>query len=76
MICMKMVLSRSIESSQVAAMVGVRKLLDFLFTQRELRILDDIMPESTRRKREEELEIKSKDKVVDPFFSFPSPILF
>lgn len=30
-------------------MVGIRKSLDFLFTRRELKILDDIMPEMTRR---------------------------
>ncbi|KAG1685793.1 Sodium-driven chloride bicarbonate exchanger [Nymphon striatum] len=40
----------------VAAMVAIRKLLDFLFTQNELKILDDVMPEPTKRKREEEQE--------------------
>jgi sodium bicarbonate transporter 10 len=35
-------------------MIIIRKLLDFLFTQRELKILDDIMPETSRRKEEEE----------------------
>ncbi|XP_074604293.1 na[+]-driven anion exchanger 1 isoform X2 [Brevipalpus obovatus] len=35
-------------------MIGIRKALDFLFTQRELKVLDDVMPESTRRKQEEE----------------------
>lgn len=46
-------------------MIGVRKLLDFMFTQRELGILDHVMPESTRRKREEELKKKSNAKVWD-----------
>ncbi|RWS31538.1 sodium bicarbonate cotransporter 3-like isoform X9 [Leptotrombidium deliense] len=40
-------------------MIGVRKCLDFcFFTQRELKILDDVMPESTKRKKEEEKEEK------------------
>lgn len=38
----------------------IRKLLDFVFTRQELKILDDIMPESTKRKREEEKELKKK----------------
>lgn len=39
-------------------MIVVRKLLDYVFTQRELKILDDIMPESTKRKDEEERIVK------------------
>ena len=35
-------------------MIGIRKLLDFVFTQRELKILDDVMPESAKRSKEEE----------------------
>ncbi|XP_055933455.1 sodium bicarbonate cotransporter 3-like isoform X2 [Argiope bruennichi] len=38
----------------LVVMIGVRKLLDFLFTQRELKILDDVMPESAKRSKEEE----------------------
>lgn len=34
-------------------MIGIRKLLDFVFTREELIELDDIMPESTKRKIEE-----------------------
>jgi len=34
-------------------MIGVRKLLDFVFTRRELKILDDVMPEHTRKAIEE-----------------------
>ncbi|CAM1326879.1 SLC4A7 (predicted) [Pycnogonum litorale] len=44
----------------VAAMIGVRKLLDFVFTQRELKILDDVMPESTKKKHDDEEDGKSK----------------
>ncbi|XP_037039842.1 electroneutral sodium bicarbonate exchanger 1 isoform X11 [Bradysia coprophila] len=36
-------------------MVGIRKSLDFVFTRRELKILDDIMPEITRRAAAEDL---------------------
>ncbi|RWS12874.1 sodium bicarbonate cotransporter 3-like protein [Dinothrombium tinctorium] len=48
----------------LVVMIGVRKSLDFcFFTQRELKILDDVMPESTRRKKEEEkVEKESKDQ--------------
>jgi hypothetical protein len=35
-------------------MMGVRKLLDFVFSENELKILDDILPE---HKRKEKLEI-------------------
>ncbi|KAH6939873.1 hypothetical protein HPB50_021919 [Hyalomma asiaticum] len=38
----------------LVVMIGVRKLLDFIFTQRELKVLDDIMPEHTKKKREED----------------------
>lgn len=34
-------------------MIGVRKLLDWVFTQRELKILDDTLPEFSRKKRME-----------------------
>lgn len=37
-------------------MIGIRKSLDFLFTQRELKILDDVMPES-KRSEEDETEL-------------------
>ena len=30
-------------------MIGIRKSLDLMFTQRELKILDDIMPETTKK---------------------------
>lgn len=38
----------------------MRKSLDFVFTRRELSILDDVMPESTKRKWEEEKRRKSQ----------------
>lgn len=36
----------------VLALVGVRKLMDFVFSRYELDILDDIMPESKKREKE------------------------
>lgn len=51
-------------------MIGVRKLLDYVFTKAELRILDDILPEFNRKQKialEEEL-----DKQVGYYnFGFP-----
>lgn len=40
----------------------VRKCLDFVFTRQELKILDDVLPESTRRSR---LEEKEKEKEAE-----------
>lgn len=45
---------------QLVVMIVVRKLLDFFFTQRELKILDDVMPESNKRKQEEEARQKAE----------------
>lgn len=39
----------------LVVMIGIRKALDCIFTQRELKILDDIMPEISRRAPVEDL---------------------
>ena len=39
---------------QLVVMIGIRKCLDWVFTQRELKILDDTLPEFSRRKQEED----------------------
>lgn len=39
-------------------MIGIRKALDFLFTQRELKILDDIMPEMTKRNQHDMMDVE------------------
>ncbi|XP_053675321.1 electroneutral sodium bicarbonate exchanger 1 isoform X2 [Anopheles nili] len=39
----------------LVVMIGVRKSLDYIFTKRELKILDDIMPEMTKRARADDL---------------------
>lgn len=44
-------------------MMGVRKLLDCLFTQRELRILDDVMPESISRQSDEEISLEVRESI-------------
>ncbi|XP_077297815.1 na[+]-driven anion exchanger 1 isoform X2 [Arctopsyche grandis] len=37
----------------LVVMIGIRKSLDCLFTRRELKILDDVMPEMTKRNEED-----------------------
>lgn len=38
-------------------MLGIRKALDCIFTKRELKILDDIMPEMSRKGHVEDEEV-------------------
>jgi sodium bicarbonate transporter 10 len=45
----------------VLALVGVRKLMDYIFTQKELSYLDDIMPEITKRSKEDCKNHESND---------------
>lgn len=42
---------------QVLALVFIRKLLDFIFSKRELSWLDDLMPESKKKKLEDSEEV-------------------
>lgn len=49
----------------LVVMIGVRKALDYVFTQRELKILDDIMPEMARRASVESKKKSDKDKEVN-----------
>ena len=37
----------------VLALVGARRLMDYLFTQRDLEYLDDVMPEVVKKEIEE-----------------------
>lgn len=39
----------------LVVMIGIRKSLDCIFTHRELKILDDIMPEMSKRAEVEDL---------------------
>lgn len=43
-------------------MIGVRKCLDWVFTQRELKILDDTLPEFSRKKRMESDDDDDEDE--------------
>ncbi|KAF6214608.1 hypothetical protein GE061_009351 [Apolygus lucorum] len=38
----------------LVVMIGIRKSLDFFFTRRELKILDDVMPDTIKRAQEDE----------------------
>lgn len=40
----------------LVVMIGIRKSLDFVFTRRELKILDDVMPEFSKKHKNEDLE--------------------
>lgn len=40
----------------LVVMIGIRKALDLVFTRRELKILDDIMPEMTKRHEHDALK--------------------
>jgi sodium bicarbonate transporter 10 len=41
-------------------MIGIRKSLDFMFSRRELKILDDVMPETTKRTEEERRQLEGE----------------
>jgi len=59
----------------LVVIIVVRKLLDFLFSQRELKILDDIMPEGSKKhKSDEEEELTTKDFVFDAKGVKPIPL--
>lgn len=57
-------------------MIGIRKLLDFVFTQRELKILDDVMPESAKRSKEEEQKKLEEEMHVSKPDKFYLPLRF
>lgn len=43
-------------------MIAVRKLLEFVFTRRELKILDDVLPEHKRKEIEEKKNVDDETK--------------
>jgi sodium bicarbonate transporter 10 len=45
-------------------MIGIRKSLDFVFSRRELKILDDIMPETTKRTEEERRQLEGEVRLL------------
>lgn len=48
---------------QVLALVFVRKLMDCIFSKRELSWLDDLMPESKKKKLEDADEVTESSLV-------------
>ena len=40
-------------------MIGLRKSLDLMFTQRELKILDDVMPEPSKKHADDLRQLES-----------------
>lgn len=59
---------------KVLGLVGIRKIMDYIFTQKELSYLDDIMPEITKRSKEDgkgsdDLESQGSKQIVNFLFS-------
>ncbi len=65
-----MIIELVICSRQVLALVFIRKLLDFIFTKRELSWLDDLMPES-KKKKLDDAEREVSDTVYYLNVTFP-----
>ena len=66
----------------LVVMIGIRKSLDCMFTHRELKILDDIMPEMTKRAAVEDMhnleegEVSRFARVWVLFFQFFMSCIF
>ena len=45
-------------------MCFVRKLLDYVFTRHELRWLDDILPESHKKEKEDKKKVKGEQSFI------------
>lgn len=59
----------------LVVMIGIRKSLDCLFTRRELKILDDVMPEMTKRETAvDDMHNLDEAEVSRHFFLFKVPI--
>ncbi|CAH0726441.1 unnamed protein product, partial [Brenthis ino] len=48
----------------LVVMIGIRKSLDLFFTRRELKILDDVMPEMTKRNQDELRELGDVEDTI------------
>lgn len=53
----------------LVVMIGIRKSLDCIFTHRELKILDDIMPEMTKRAAIEDMDQLNVSRDPPPYQS-------
>ncbi|XP_078107532.1 solute carrier family 4 member 4a isoform X2 [Sander vitreus] len=49
----------------ILALVAVRKVMDYMFSQHDLSFLDDIIPEKDKKKKEDEKKKKKKQGSVD-----------
>ncbi|XP_037814217.1 electroneutral sodium bicarbonate exchanger 1 isoform X8 [Lucilia sericata] len=57
----------------LVVMIGIRKSLDLIFTRRELKILDDIMPEMTKRQNADDLhQLDAEDHHHDKYEKYNS----
>ncbi|XP_052126294.1 sodium bicarbonate cotransporter 3 [Frankliniella occidentalis] len=45
----------------LVVMIAIRKALDFVFMRRELKILDDIMPETIKRREDDQRQLETAD---------------
>jgi len=59
----------------LVVMIGIRKLLDYVFTQEELKILDDKLPDFSRKKIIEATEDDGSEDGATPDGGAPSPDL-
>ncbi|XP_044008720.1 sodium bicarbonate cotransporter 3 isoform X4 [Aphidius gifuensis] len=57
----------------LVVIVGIRKLLDLCFTQRELKILDDVMPENTKKRADDLRQLESGEVLVDNDIEYNKP---
>ncbi|KAF9811946.1 hypothetical protein SFRURICE_021303, partial [Spodoptera frugiperda] len=48
----------------LVVMIGIRKALDLFFTRREMKILDDVMPEMTKRNQDELRELGDAEEAT------------
>lgn len=46
--------------------MGVRKLLDLMFSQHDLAWLDDILPDKEKKKKEDDKKKKKEKKAAEP----------
>uniref|UniRef100_A0A8D0A0W2 Anion exchange protein n=1 Tax=Sander lucioperca TaxID=283035 RepID=A0A8D0A0W2_SANLU len=49
----------------ILALVAVRKVMDYMFSQHDLSFLDDIIPEKDKKKKEDEKKKKKKQGSID-----------
>lgn len=54
----------------LVVMIGIRKSLDCVFTRRELKILDDIMPEMSKRAAVEDMHNLDEAEVSSMHYFF------